>query len=123
MLAGPGQSSLDQLLSGPGREGTPGTVLLPIEVLLLAPILIGAVLGVWRALVSRIWRRNLWVPLAFIGYFLVFSAGPAYSRFRVPIMPFIAALSGLGWSWPNVRNVLRGDQGKTPAGVAGEEAS
>ena len=116
MLTGPGEASLDQLLSGPGRQGTPGTILLPIEVLLLAVALIGAAIGLWRALTFPSWRRSLWVPLAFIAYFLVLSAGPeAYSRFRVPIVPFIAALAGVGWSAVLTGKAIRSQRPETPA--------
>jgi 4-amino-4-deoxy-L-arabinose transferase-like glycosyltransferase len=99
MLIGPGQASLDQLLSGPSNGRRLGRAFVPIEVVLLALILLGAILGVWRAWTSPA-RRNLAVPITLIAYFLILSAGPeAYGRFRVPVLPFIAALSGVGWYW------------------------
>jgi len=108
MLTGTGQAPLDQLLSGPGREGAAGTVLLPIELLIVVFVLIGAALGVWQGWRSAAWRRNLWIPVTFIAYFLIVSAGAAaYSRLRIPAVPFIAALSGVGWSSSGVRKFLR----------------
>ncbi len=41
-------------------------------------------------------RRAALVPLAFIAYFVLVSGPEAYPRFRVPIMPFITMLSGVG---------------------------
>ncbi len=62
-------------------------------------------LGVWYV-GSGLGMRELWrdrnrqavvVVFAFISYFCLLSAGPeANTRFRVPIMPFVAVLSGLG---------------------------
>jgi len=48
------------------------------------------------------------VPLTLIGYFLIFTAGPAYSRFRVPIVPFIAVLAGVGWAPWLTRSAFQG---------------
>ena len=54
------------------------------------------VVGLWAA-----WRehrlRNCLLPLIVIFYLAVVSSGlDAYSRFRVPIMPFLALFAGLG---------------------------
>jgi 4-amino-4-deoxy-L-arabinose transferase-like glycosyltransferase len=54
------------------------------------------VVGLWVA-----WRehrlRNCLLPLIVIFYLAIVSSGlDAYSRFRVPIMPFLALLAGLG---------------------------
>jgi len=34
--------------------------------------------------------------VAFIAYFVLVSGPEAYARFRVPLMPFLAILGGLG---------------------------
>jgi 4-amino-4-deoxy-L-arabinose transferase-like glycosyltransferase len=44
-------------------------------------------------------RRALLVPATFIAYFVLVSGPEAYSRFRVPAMPFVAMLGGVGLSW------------------------
>lgn len=54
------------------------------------------VVGLWAA-----WRehrlRNCLLPLVVICYLAIVSSGlDAYSRFRLPIMPFLALLAGLG---------------------------
>jgi len=41
-------------------------------------------------------RRAVWIPVAFIGYFVLISGPEAYARFRVPVMPFLVMLGGLG---------------------------
>ena len=41
-------------------------------------------------------RRAALIPVAFIAYFVLVSGPEAYARFRVPVMPFLAILGGLG---------------------------
>jgi 4-amino-4-deoxy-L-arabinose transferase-like glycosyltransferase len=41
-------------------------------------------------------RRAALIPVAFIAYFVLVSGPEAYPRFRVPMMPFLAMLGGLG---------------------------
>lgn len=41
-------------------------------------------------------RRAMFIPLSFIAYFVLVSGPEAYQRFRVPIMPFMTMLSGVG---------------------------
>ena len=41
-------------------------------------------------------RQAAFVPLTFIAYFILVAGPEAYSRFRVPMMPFVAMLSGVG---------------------------
>jgi hypothetical protein len=36
------------------------------------------------------------IPVAFVAYFVLVSGPEAYARFRVPVMPFLAMLGGLG---------------------------
>jgi 4-amino-4-deoxy-L-arabinose transferase-like glycosyltransferase len=55
-----------------------------------------AVLGVLASVRNVERRRAALVPLAFIAYFVLVSGPEAYPRFRVPIMPFMAMLSGVG---------------------------
>ena len=54
-------------------------------------------------------RRAALIPVAFIAYFRSSSPGPeAYARFRVPVMPFLAMLGGVGASsrsWSGSANV------------------
>ena len=59
---------------------------------------LGALMGI-----RELWRLKQPGPLilagVFILYFLLISAGPeANTRFRVPIMPFVAVLAGFGFA-------------------------
>ena len=55
-----------------------------------------AVLGLLAAARDEGRRRSALVPLAFFAYFALISGPEAYPRFRVPIMPFVTMLSGVG---------------------------
>lgn len=57
---------------------------------------LAAVLGVLASARDVERRRAALVPLAFIAYFVLVSGPEAYPRFRVPIMPFVVILSGVG---------------------------
>jgi len=59
-------------------------------------VYLAAVLGVLASARDDERRRAALVPLAFIAYFVLVSGPEAYPRFRVPIMPFVAMLSGIG---------------------------
>jgi hypothetical protein len=55
-----------------------------------------AAVGMWSAWRSRT-LRNAVLPILVIAYMILVSSGlEAYSRFRVPIMPYFALLAGVG---------------------------
>jgi hypothetical protein len=66
--------------------------------LLLAALYVGVAAGTWGALRGTFIPSLVFVAV-FVLYLLLISSGPeATTRFRVPIVPFLAALAGLGWS-------------------------
>jgi 4-amino-4-deoxy-L-arabinose transferase-like glycosyltransferase len=73
-----------------------GTLILGVGV--LAVTYLASAAGAAGLVAARRWRTLafLVVPIA---YFIVFSAIPADSRFRVPIVPLLAILAGFGWDW------------------------
>ena len=70
-----------------------------------------AILGLAVAARDGDRRRAALVPLTLIAYFVLVSGPEAYSRFRVPVMPFVAILSGFGIeqlaAWTNQRFLSR----------------
>jgi len=79
------------------EDSTTGRAFAHVQSLQLWIVYPAALLGLAAALRDPARRRAILIPVAFIGYFGVVSAGPeAYARFRVPIMPFVAMLSGSG---------------------------
>ena len=75
--------------------------------LFLFLIYIAALYGSYRLAHQR-WSSFLFL-VALLGYFAIISAGPeADVRFRVPYMPYLAALAGYGLThlWPHQNRVL-----------------
>jgi hypothetical protein len=116
MMTGPGRASVRQLAFGTGSGGIAGQLALAVQVTFVALLLVGVALGVVLAYVQGN-RFGLAFALCLIGYFLVLSAGPeAFARFRVPIVPYLAALAGVGWPgalarvhWWQKAALVRGD--------------
>jgi 4-amino-4-deoxy-L-arabinose transferase-like glycosyltransferase len=110
MMSGPGRAELLQQLGDDDAtqvDGVVETTLVVVQILVYGLILLGAVVGVVVLLRRRMSRELIFLG-GFILYFVLISAGPeAYSRFRVPIMTFIAVLSGCGWSMVASRRVER----------------
>jgi 4-amino-4-deoxy-L-arabinose transferase-like glycosyltransferase len=97
MVAGPGRDELLGLLGISSRTSGTSIALVGLEFLVLGLILAGAVWGIRVLVRDRKWF-GLIFGLAFILYFVIVSSGyGAYSRFRVPVMPFIALLAGYGY--------------------------
>jgi hypothetical protein len=101
-LIGPGRAELLQLLGDP----TPTEISGPVQILLIAAevaiygiILIGAVFGCYVVLRTRKYFAAA-ILLGLIAYFVLATAvgSTGYSRYRVPIMPFIAIMAGAGYS-------------------------
>lgn len=98
-------------LEGIGRMLSPDTIVLP-QVLQadtagapwravrgaawvqLAIVYALAAIGTVRVLRTTPWSAA--VPLAVIGYFVVIGGPEMYPRFRVPLMPFVCLLAGVG---------------------------
>jgi hypothetical protein len=55
-----------------------------------------AAIGLFAAWRDPDRRRAALIPVAFIAYFVLVSGPEAYARFRVPVMPFLAMLGGVG---------------------------
>jgi len=69
-----------------------------LEILLLAAMYLGTALGSWNLLQAKQWYL-LYFLLVPIAYFSILSAGgESVSRFRIPIIPFLAILAGIGFS-------------------------
>lgn len=92
-LLGPGRDPVSSRLAVPAdhpvvRTFSYVTISLLVIVYLLA--FVGAASGPFRGRV-----RALWLPVLLAGYLVAISAGgEAYSRFRVPAMPFLALPAG-----------------------------
>jgi 4-amino-4-deoxy-L-arabinose transferase-like glycosyltransferase len=98
MLVGPGRDELLRLLGISNHAGGTSIALVGLEFLVYGLILAGAVWGVRVLVRDRRWSE-LALVLAFILYFVIVSSGlNAYSRLRVPAMPFIALLAGCGYN-------------------------
>jgi 4-amino-4-deoxy-L-arabinose transferase-like glycosyltransferase len=64
-----------------------------VQLWILYPAAAIGLLAAWR---DPDRRRAALIPVAFIAYFVFVSGPEAYARFRVPVMPFLAILGGLG---------------------------
>lgn len=97
IILGPGRASMLELLgySSPTKVNTiERFMIVGAQVFILTIIYLVVFAGFVHLFLNKKWKPLL-ILTAIIGYFLVISAGPeAYSRFRVPIIPFIALLAG-----------------------------
>lgn len=81
------------------------------QLVILGILYFGGLIGVMYLISQRRWWE-LYLLLITIIYFVLISAGPeAYSRFRIPIVPFLAILAGVGYEailarWQR-RSILR----------------
>lgn len=99
LTLGPGFKSLSRLLHGQQRYDDPAAtcvVLQVVQVLVLCLVYLLAIAGVAYCI-----RRRRWDLLATLGcllfYLAIVSSGSeTYSRFRLPLMPFLCVLGGLG---------------------------
>ncbi len=77
--------------------------LLTMLVLLQLVVILFVWTGVWRAILrigvhSKSEASLLWIPFSLALLMLACAAGPdAQARFRVPAVPFLAMLAGIGW--------------------------
>jgi 4-amino-4-deoxy-L-arabinose transferase-like glycosyltransferase len=68
------------------------------EIVLMAGLYLGSAIGVWKLFREKQWYL-LFLLMMLITYFLLLSAGgESVSRFRIPIIPFLAILAGIGFS-------------------------
>jgi Dolichyl-phosphate-mannose-protein mannosyltransferase len=97
MFIGPGRAELLRLVGDPTitEVDTAGNILLVgVAALINGAIVLGAAAGGYL-LVRRRRYVELTIILSFVLYIVVISAGPeAYSRFRVPAVPFLAIAAG-----------------------------
>lgn len=97
LLGGPGRDELLDLLGIRSRTRATSVVLVALEFLVYGLIVAGAIWGVVVLVRERKWPQMTPVVLV-IAYFVIISSGAnAYSRFRTPLMPFIALLTGYGY--------------------------
>jgi 4-amino-4-deoxy-L-arabinose transferase-like glycosyltransferase len=91
LLLGPGSDEF-----GPATGGHATQLLKAYGILYLVALYVLVVVGLWSAWRSRR-LRNCVLPLIASVYLVLISSGlGAYSRYRVPIMPFLALLAGVG---------------------------
>jgi 4-amino-4-deoxy-L-arabinose transferase-like glycosyltransferase len=99
LLAGPGRAELLRLLGAPDPlkvAATSHRILVGLELLIQALSLLSAGWGCYALLRARRYFELVTVA-SFIMYYVVASAGPeSYSRFRAPIVPYLALLAGCG---------------------------
>jgi len=101
IILGPGRGSMLELLGfeKPTKIGSPARLaIVSIQTFVLFLIYVMCFFGL-----IEIYRNSYWKPFLLIGsvtlYFLVVSSGPeAYSRFRVPLMPLVSLIAGIGIS-------------------------
>jgi uncharacterized RDD family membrane protein YckC len=60
-----------------------------------------AIAGIVRGARSRSARHLTLVVVLTFGYFLIISGPEVYARFRMPLMPLVAALGGLAFMRPD----------------------
>jgi 4-amino-4-deoxy-L-arabinose transferase-like glycosyltransferase len=103
LLGGPGRDELLRLVGISSRTRATSIALVALEFLVYGMILAGATWGVVALVRERKWRQ-LTPVLGVIVYFVIISSGPeAYSRFRTPMMPFLALLAGYGYKAVSTR--------------------
>lgn len=96
LLVGPGRDELLRLLGIESRTQLASVLLVGLEVVLYGLVMAGGALGLRQLVKDGRWFE-LSVLSLFLLYFVVVSSGvEAYSRFRVPMMPFFAVLAGYG---------------------------
>jgi 4-amino-4-deoxy-L-arabinose transferase-like glycosyltransferase len=107
-LLGPGRelwAAWEAALRGGGGEGWLEKLFAALSLLHLAGLYLFAAAG----LIRTDWRRFPWLGVWCLAVFLVLivaTAGPeAYSRFRVPVMPFLAVGAVLLWISPTAAPV------------------
>jgi len=69
-------------------------ILLPFVILLVITCLLGF-WGIWVLLRNRNWFELLFLSVP-VFYFILLSGPGSYSRFRIPIMPVLSVLAGIG---------------------------
>jgi hypothetical protein len=101
MMGGPGRAELLHLLGDPTPtqiSGPAQIVFITVEMIVYIAILVGALAGCYFLFRARKYMA-LVVPLIIILYFMLASlATTPHSRYRVPIMPFIAVLAGAAYA-------------------------
>lgn len=102
-LAGPGVRLWDgwgAALRGGGGRGWPAKLLTAASLLQLAGLYLFAAAGLVRAGRRRFPCLGVWCLSVFLLLILVAAGPEAYSRFRVPLMPFLAVGAALLWVSP-----------------------
>ena len=77
-----------------------GIVSAVLEIILLAIFYVGSALGVWKLLRSKQWYLLGLVVIPIIYFSILSAGGESVSRFRIPIVPFLALLAGIGLFQP-----------------------
>ena len=94
-MAEPDTTELRQVI-GVAENARASRALDAVAALQLLIVYAAAGVGLWCAARDAKSRRALLVPLTLIVYFILTAGPEVYARFRVPIMPYIALLSGVG---------------------------
>jgi hypothetical protein len=105
-LAGPGVKLWDDwgaALRGGGGKGWPAKLLTAASLLQLAGLYLFAATGLVRAERRGFPCLGVWCLSVFLLLILVAAGPEAYSRFRVPVMPFLAVGAALLWVSPRGR--------------------
>lgn len=95
LLIGPGRAAMANRVTGSDDGGRVGDGLTAAAWILLLVTIVATIVGAVACLRKPL--RTWILPVFVLLYLIVASAGAdAYSRFRYPLMPFIAMLGGLG---------------------------
>lgn len=102
-MIGPGRAELLHLMGDPTPTRISGLVqilLITVEIVVYGIILISAVVGCYVLLRTRKYFAAV-ILLSIIMYFILATVigSTGYSRYRVPIMPFIAVFAGYGFAY------------------------
>jgi hypothetical protein len=95
-MAAPDHDVLGVLLTG-AADSSLSRWLTRLSLVDLLVLYATAVAALWSAFMRGRSSAALVVPLTFVAYFVVTAGPEVYPRFRVPIMPFVVILSGLGF--------------------------
>jgi hypothetical protein len=108
---GPSRATIRDVVTSNGQTGLWELPVMAFAFLVVAVMWVAALAGVVRLVRQR--RFGVLVALAIPPLYLIAaSLGQGYSRFRVPALPFLVVLAGIGGAWL-LRELIRADA--TPA--------
>ena len=68
-----------------------------LEIFLLAGVYIGTVFGIWKLVSKKQWYLLGFLLIPILYFSILSAGGESVARFRIPIVPFLALLAGIGF--------------------------